>query len=84
MPSRIIDQYELEYEGLHLPEKEGWGAFVTVYGPSSNPMHRHSIIPQQHVSVTAVFPTQQLAEAEAYRVAMAMLQGHRTPPAGSL
>ncbi len=78
MPTLTIDEYELEYEGVHLPEKEAWGAYVTVFGPSHNPMHRNSIFPRQHVSVESVFPTEQAAEAEAHRVALELLHGHRT------
>lgn len=73
MTIETFGEYEIEYVGLHLPEKEGWGAYITVYGPSSNPMHRNSIIPTQHVSVETVFPTEQAAEAEARKVAMSML-----------
>ncbi len=79
MPSEKIDDYEIEFEGVHLPEKEGWGAYVTIYGPSKNPMHRNSILPTQHVSVQTVFPTQQAAEAEAYQAAIALLKEHRPP-----
>lgn len=77
MPSQLIDEYEIEYEGVALPEPQGWGAYVTVYGPSHNPMHRNSIFPRHHVSVEAVFATEALAEAEAQRVALTLLQGHR-------
>jgi hypothetical protein len=74
MASETIGEFEIEYEGVHLPEKEGWGAYVTVYGPSPNPMHRNSIFPTQHVSVETVFPTREAAEAEAHRVALTLLQ----------
>lgn len=74
MGSETIGEFEIEYEGVHLPEKEGWGAYVTVYGPSHNPMHRNSIFPTQHVSVETVFPTREAAEAEAHRVALTLLQ----------
>ena len=79
MPSELIDKYEIEYQGVRLPDREGWGAYVAVYGPSHNPMHLNSIFPKQHVSIETVFPTEQLAEAEAYRVALDLLQGHQPP-----
>ncbi len=77
MPTATIDEYEIEYSGVHLPEKEGWGAYVTVYGPSPNPMHRNSIFPTQHVSVETVFPNEQAAEAEAHKVGLSLLNEHR-------
>ena len=77
MPSQTIDEYEIEYEGVALPADQGWGAYVTVYGPSRNPMHRNSIIPRHHVSIEAVFSTEALAEAEARRIALELLQEHR-------
>lgn len=77
MPSQTIDEYEIEYEGVALPENQGWGAYVTVYGPSRNPMHRNSIFPRHHVSLEMAFSSQALAEAEARRVALELLQGHR-------
>lgn len=80
MPLEIIDEYEIEYEGGRLPENNGWGAYVTVYGPSHNPMHRNIIYPRHHVSLETIFPTEQLAEAEAYRVALELLHHHRHTP----
>lgn len=74
MGIETIGEYEIEYDGVLLPEKEGWGAYVTIYGPSPNPMHRSSIFPTQHVAVETVFPDQQSAAAEARKVALAMLQ----------
>ena len=77
MGTETVGEYEIEYEGVHLPEKEGWGAYVTVYGPSHNPMHRNSVFPTHHVSVETVFPTREAAEAEAHRVGLRLLEQHR-------
>lgn len=77
MPLEIIGKYEIEYEGGRLPASNGWGAYVTVYGPSPNPMHRNMIFPRRHVSLQTIFPTEQLAEAEAYRVALELLNYRR-------
>lgn len=79
MPLEIIEEYEIEYEGVLLPDHHGWGAFVTVYGPSHNPMHLRTIYPRHHVSFDIVFPNEQSAQAEARRVAMEMLQHHQNP-----
>jgi hypothetical protein len=80
MPSEQIGKYEIEYAGVKLQvgdeEHAGkeWGAYVTIYGPSLNPMHRNIVFPQQRVSVDTVFPTEEAAETEAHKVAMTMLK----------
>lgn len=77
MPIEIVDEFEIEYEGEMLPEKNGWGAYVTVYGPSHNPMHLNTLYPRHHVLIETIFSTKQLAEAEAHRVALELVQQHR-------
>lgn len=74
MGTETIGEYEIEYAGVALAESAGWAAYVTIYGPSANPMHRNSIFPTQRVSVQAVFGSEAEAEAEARRVARAMIQ----------
>jgi hypothetical protein len=73
MQTETIGEYEIEYAGMRLPDIDGWGAYVTVYGPSHNPMHRNPVFPTQRVAVESVFPDEASAEAEARRVALAML-----------
>ena len=46
-----IGDYEIEYAGEHLADVDGWAAFVTVYGPSTNPMHRNALVSHQRVAV---------------------------------
>ena len=74
MPSETIREYEIEYSGELLPEGEGWGAYVAVYGPSPNPMHRNSVFPHQRVAVETVFPHAHAAEKEARRIALSLLK----------
>ncbi|MET3130002.1 hypothetical protein AAKU55_000243 [Oxalobacteraceae bacterium GrIS 1.11] len=74
MPSEQIGEYELEYSGVRLPAGAGWAAHLAIFGPSPNPMHRNSIFPEQRVCVAAVFPNEEAAEAEAYKVALTMLE----------
>jgi hypothetical protein len=80
MQSEQIGKYEIEYSGMQLqtgteePGSKSWGAYVTVYGPSLNPMHRNIVFPQQRVSVDTIFPTAEAAAAEARKVALAMLK----------
>ncbi len=74
MPTQMVGEYEIEYAGAALPEGEGWGAYITIYGPSTNPMHRNPVFPLQHVAVETVFPNQAEAEAEALKVALGMIK----------
>lgn len=74
MPTEKIGDYEIEYAGERMPDVDGWGAYVTIYGPSANPMHRNSIVPTQRVAVEHVFATRQEAEVQARAAALAMLE----------
>jgi hypothetical protein len=73
MPTEQIGQYEIEYVGVKMGDVDGWAAHVTIYGPSTNPMHRQPIVPNQRVAVTQLFASEQAADAEARKVAVAML-----------
>lgn len=73
MRAETIGSYEIEYSGVQLVNGEGWGAQVAIYGPSSNPMHRNMLFPEQRVSIEAVFASEAEAEAEARRVAMTLI-----------
>jgi hypothetical protein len=73
VPTEQIGEYEIEYRGEKLSDVEGWAAYVTVYGPATNPMHRNDIVPHQRVAVEQVFATEAEAEAEAHKVAHGML-----------
>jgi hypothetical protein len=74
MPTEQIGEYEIEYSGVRLADVDGWAAHVSIYGPSPNPMHRNSIVPDQRVAVEQVFGTEQEAQAEARNAALAMLE----------
>ncbi len=74
MPSEQIGHYEIEYEGVWLADVDGWGASLTVYGPSANPMHRHTVLPQQRVAVEQVFASQEEAAGAARQAALVMLE----------
>lgn len=73
MPTETHGDYEIDYQGQFLADVEAWAAFVTVYGPSDNPMHRNIVIPAQRVSVEQVFASEEEAAAEALQVARGML-----------
>lgn len=80
MQSETIGDYEIEYSGVPLPNSEEWGAWVTVYGPSRNPMHRNPIFPGQRVSLECRFANQSAAEQEAKKIAYALMAAHFKKP----
>ncbi|MFL6674668.1 MAG: hypothetical protein ACJ8LG_15410 [Massilia sp.] len=82
MPTEQIGEYEIEYSGVRMSEVDGWAAHVAIYGPSPNPMHRNSIVPDQRVAVEQVFASEREAEAGARQAALAMLEhGNHNGPA---
>jgi hypothetical protein len=74
LPTEQIGDHEIEYAGEKLTDVDGWAAWVTIYGPSTNPMHRNSIVPHHRVAVDQVFASEQEAEAEAYKAALALIE----------
>lgn len=82
MATEQIGDYEIEFSGLRLVEAEGWAAWVEVFGPSPNPMHRKPVFPLQRVAVETVFGSEQEAEQEARRIAVELVeQSHGAKPA---
>ena len=75
MPTEQIGDYEIEYAGERLEDVDGWAACITVYGPSTNPMHRNVLVQHQRVAVEQVFATEEEALAEARVAALALLPG---------
>ena len=75
MPTEQIGDYEIEYAGERLEDVDGWAAWVTVYGPSTNPMHRNALVPRQRVALEQVFASETEAEAAAHAAALTMLPG---------
>lgn len=73
MPYQNIGDYEIEYEAVQVPGTEQWTPYLTIYGPSKNPMHRNVVFPRQQVAVTQSFSGKEAAEAEAQAVAHTLL-----------
>jgi hypothetical protein len=80
MATESVGEYEIDYSGMRLEDVDGWAAWVTIYGPSPNPMHRNSIVPAQRVAVEQVFESEAAAEAQAHAVALAMLKERAPKP----
>jgi hypothetical protein len=78
MPAKIIDGYEVEFTGELLEGTGQWGAYVSIYAPSNNPMHMTNIYPKRRVSADLTLSDRQVAEAEAERAAAVILQELRS------
>ena len=79
MSQTEIAGHEVEYEAEQVAGTEQWAAYLTIYGTSTNPMHRNSIFPRQHVCVEQTFMTQEEAEAGALAAAEALLKAPAKP-----
>lgn len=73
MTTETVGDLEMDCSGVHMADVDGWAAWVTIYGPSSNPMHRNSIVPAQRVALEQVFATEAEAEAAAREAALEMV-----------
>jgi hypothetical protein len=78
MPNKTIDGYEIEFTGEPLEGTRQWGAYVSIFAPSANPMHLTHICPKRRVSADLALMDQHAAEAEAERAAMAILEELRS------
>lgn len=78
MPTKMIDGYEVEFTGELLEGTEQWGAYVSIFAPSANPMHMTHIYPKRRVSADLTLPDQHAAEAEAERAASIILEELRS------
>lgn len=78
MPTKIIDGYEVEFTGELLEGTAQWGAYVSIYAPSNNPMHMSHIYPKRRVSADLTLSDQHVAEAEAERAASEILKHLRS------
>ena len=74
MATEQIGDYEIEYTGVHVPESDGWAAWIEIFGPSSNPMHRHAVVPSQHVAIETSFASEQEAQQAARQIALDMVE----------
>lgn len=50
MPTKSVDGYEIEFTGELLEGTKQWGAYVSIFAPSANPMHMTHIYPKRRVS----------------------------------
>ncbi|WP_235194356.1 hypothetical protein [Janthinobacterium lividum] len=51
-----------------------WGAYVAIYAPTANPMHRVNLVKKRRVSADHQFATEADAVAEAGEVALQLVE----------
>jgi hypothetical protein len=73
MPTRSVDGYEIEFTGELLEGTKQWGAYVSIFAPSANPMHMTHIYPKR-----LTLMDQHAAEAEAEKAALKILEDLRS------
>lgn len=78
MPTKNVDDFEVEFTGELLEGTGQWGAFVSIFAPSDNPMHLNNIYPKRRVAADLALPDQTAAEAEAERAAAVILADLRS------
>jgi hypothetical protein len=74
MPTKSVDGYEIEFTGELLEGTKQWGAYVSIFAPSANPMHMTHIYPKRRVSADLTLMDQRAAEAEAERAALKIIE----------
>jgi hypothetical protein len=65
MPTRSVDDYEIEFTAEPLEGTSLWGAYVAIYMPSDNPMHMTNVYPRQRVAAHVALTSEAAAEASA-------------------
>jgi hypothetical protein len=78
MPAKTIDGYEVEFTAEPLEGCGLWGAYVSIYAPSDNPMHLNSIYPKQRVAADVALDSEAAAQTAAEQAAMDILQQLRS------
>lgn len=82
MPTRYVDDFEIEFTAEPLPGTNEWGAYVAIFGKSDNPMHLATLYPKHRIAADQSFASEAAAEAEAEKAAMLTLEQLRRPAAG--
>jgi hypothetical protein len=83
MPTRSVDDYEIDFTAEPLEGTSLWGAYVAIFMPSDNPMHMNNIYPKQRVASDATLPSCAAAEAEAEKCAVKILEQLRSASHGA-
>ena len=82
MPTKYIDDYEVEFSAEPLEGCKLWGAYVAVFAPSATPMHRLNVRRKHRVAVVQQFADAASACAAAEAAAQDIVASIRAGPVG--
>lgn len=82
MPTKYIDDYEIEFSAEPLEGCALWGAYVAVFAPSTTPMHRINVRHKRRVAVTERFADAASACAAAEAAAPNIVASIKAGPTG--
>lgn len=73
MPTKYVDDFEIEFTAEQLPGTNKWGAYVAIHTQSANPMHLATVYPKHRVAADQSFASEAAAEAEAEKAGILTL-----------
>lgn len=79
MPIKTVDGYQIEFTAELLPGTDHWGAYVTIFAPSANPMHLDEVYPKQRVCADIPCASEAEAQEQAEQAATTILEQLRAP-----
>lgn len=82
MPTKYIDDYEVEFSAERLEGCKQWGAYVAVFAPSATPMHRLNVRRKHRVAVVQQFDDAVAACAAAEAAAQEIVAAIKAGPTG--
>ncbi|MBV6325077.1 hypothetical protein [Duganella violaceipulchra] len=82
MPTKYIDDYEVEISAERLEGCKLWGAYVAVFAPSATPMHRLNVRRKHRVAVIQQFEDAASACAAAEVAAQDIVASIKAGPTG--
>lgn len=84
MQSEKIGNFQIEYSARPLRIAGAWGAWVSVYGPSPNPMHRNPIFPARRVAPDRQYADKAAAQEQARIFAHSLVERDGGRSAGGI
>ncbi|MYM88536.1 hypothetical protein GTP91_15300 [Rugamonas sp. FT82W] len=82
MPTKYIDNFEIEFSAERLEGCKLWGAYVAVFAPSATPMHRLNVRRKHRVAAVQQFADAESACAAAEAAAQDIVASLKAGPAG--
>ena len=74
MPTMYIKGYEVEISGEPLIGGDTWGAYVSIYSSSKNPIDSRNIYPKTRVAEFRIFLSKEAAVQDARKAGVALVK----------